>query len=91
MQSTFSKLRPIFHSVHIDGKDTTSRINSLHLQQSLNSCCDFELVETIATRKTLWQGQSQELLKQVGKNVIIRLSFPRGKIPSNFQAISPRS
>jgi len=84
MQSTFSKLRPIFHSVHIDGKDTTSRINSLHLQQSLNSCCDFELVETIATRKTLWQGQSQELLKQVGKNVIIRLSFPRGKNTFQF-------
>ena len=84
MQSTFSKLRPIFHSVHIDGKDTTSHINSLHLQQSLNSCCDFELVETIATRKTLWQGQSQELLKQVGKNVIIRLSFPRGKNTFQF-------
>ena len=84
MQSTFSKLRPIFHSVHIDGKEQTSRINSLHIQQSLNSCCDFELVETIATRKTLWQGQSQELLKQVGKNVIIRLSFPRGKNTFQF-------
>ena len=84
MQSTFSKLRPIFHSVHIDGKEQTSRINSLHIQQALNSCCDFELVETIATRKTLWQGQSQELLKQVGKNVIIRLSFPRGKNTFQF-------
>ena len=84
MQSTFSKLRPIFHSVHIDGKEQTSRINSLHIQQTLNSCCDFELVETIATRKTLWQGQSQELLKQVGKNVIIRLSFPRGKNTFQF-------
>ena len=84
MDSLFSKLRPIFHSVHIDGKDQTSRINSLHIQQTLNSCCDFELVETIATRKTLWQGQSQELLKQVGKNVIIRLSFPRGKNTFQF-------
>ena len=84
MQSTFSKLRPIFHSVHIDGKDKTSRFNSLHIQQSLNSCCDFELVETIATRKTLWKGQSQELLKQVGKNVIIRLSFPRGENTYQF-------
>ena len=84
MQSTFSKLRPIFHSVHIDGKDKTSRFNSLSLKQSLNSCCDFELVETIATRKTLWQGQSQELLKQVGKNVIIRLSFPRGENTFQF-------
>lgn len=84
MQSTFSKLRPIFHSVHIDGKDKTSRFNSLSLKQSLNSCCDFELVETIATRKTLWQEQSQELLKQVGKNVIIRLSFPRGENTFQF-------
>ena len=84
MEPLFSKLRPIFHSVHIDGKEQTSRINSLHIQQSLNSCCDFELVETIATRKTLWQGQSQELLKQVGKNVIIRLSFPRGKNTFQF-------
>ena len=84
MQSTFSKLRPIFHSVHIDGKDKTSRFNSLSLKQSLNSCCDFELVETIATRKTLWKGQSQELLKQVGKNVIIRLSFPRGENTFQF-------
>ena len=84
MDSLFSKLRPIFHSVHIDGKEQTSRINSLHIQQTLNSCCDFELVETIATRKTLWQGQSQELLKQVGKNVIIRLSFPRGKNTFQF-------
>ena len=84
MQSTFSKLRPIFHSVHIDGKDKTSRFNSLLIQQSLNSCCDFELVETIATRKTLWKGQSQELLKQVGKNVIIRLSFPRGENTFQF-------
>ena len=84
MEPLFSKLRPIFHSVHIDGKEQTSRINSLHIQQTLNSCCDFELVETIATRKTLWQGQSQELLKQVGKNVIIRLSFPRGKNTFQF-------
>ena len=84
MEPLFSKLRPIFHSVHIDGKEQTSRINSLHIQQALNSCCDFELVETIATRKTLWQGQSQELLKQVGKNVIIRLSFPRGKNTFQF-------
>ena len=84
MKPLFSKLRPIFHSVHIDGKEQTSRINSLHIQQTLNSCCDFELVETIATRKTLWQGQSQELLKQVGKNVIIRLSFPRGKNTFQF-------
>ena len=84
MQSTFSKLRPIFHSVHIDGKDKTSRFNSLSLKQSLNSCCDFELVETIATSKTLWQEQSQELLKQVGKNVIIRLSFPRGENTFQF-------
>ncbi|EJF37919.1 hypothetical protein HMPREF1320_0369, partial [Capnocytophaga sp. oral taxon 335 str. F0486] len=72
MDSLFTKRLPIFHSVHIDGKEQTSRFNSLHIQQSLNSCCDFELVETIATSKTLWQGQSQELLKQVGKNVIIR-------------------
>jgi len=70
--------------VHIDGKDKTSRFNSLSLKQSLNSCCDFELVETIATRKTLWQEQSQELLKQVGKNVIIRLSFPRGENTFQF-------
>ena len=84
MDSLFTKSLPIFHSVHIDGKEQTSRINSLHIQQSLNSCCDFELVETIATRKTLWQGQSQELLKQVGKNVIIRLSFPRGKNTFQF-------
>ncbi|MBM0660182.1 type VI secretion system Vgr family protein [Capnocytophaga genosp. AHN8471] len=84
MDSLFTKRLPIFHSVHIDGKEQTSRINSLHIQQSLNSCCDFELVETIATRKTLWQGQSQELLKQVGKNVIIRLSFPRGKNTFQF-------
>ena len=84
MEPLFSKLCPIFHSVHIDGKEQTSRINSLHIQQTLNSCCDFELVETIATRKTLWQGQSQELLKQVGKNVIIRLSFPRGKNTFQF-------
>ena len=84
MDSLFTKRLPIFHSVHIDGKEQTSRINSLHIQQALNSCCDFELVETIATRKTLWQGQSQELLKQVGKNVIIRLSFPRGKNTFQF-------
>ena len=84
MDSLFTKRLPIFHSVHIDGKEQTSRINSLHIQQALNSCCDFELVETIATRKTLWQGQSQELLKQVGKNVIIRLSFPRGKDTFQF-------
>ncbi|EKY18413.1 type VI secretion system Vgr family protein [Capnocytophaga sp. oral taxon 324] len=84
MQSTFSKLRPIFHSIHIDGKDKTSRFNSLLLKQSFNSCCDFELIETIATRKTLWQGESQELLKQVGKNVIIRLSFPRGQNTYQF-------
>ena len=84
MESLFSKHLPIFHSVHIDGKEQTSRFNSLHIQQSLNSCCDFELVETIATRKTLWQGQSQELLKQVGKNVIIRLSFPRGENTFQF-------
>ena len=84
MDSLFTKRLPIFHSVHIDGKEQTSRFNSLHIQQSLNSCCDFELVETIATRKTLWQGQSQELLKQVGKNVIIRLSFPRGENTFQF-------
>ena len=84
MDSLFTKRLPIFYSVHIDGKEQTSRINSLHIQQTLNSCCDFELVETIATRKTLWQGQSQELLKQVGKNVIIRLSFPRGKNTFQF-------
>jgi len=84
MDSLFTKRLPIFHSVHIDGKEQTSRFNSLHIQQSLNSCCDFELVETIATRKTLWKGQSQELLKQVGKNVIIRLSFPRGENTFQF-------
>ena len=84
MESLFTKRLPIFHSVHIDGKEQTSRFNSLHIQQSLNSCCDFELVETIATRKILWQGQSQELLKQVGKNVIIRLSFPRGENTFQF-------
>ena len=84
MDSLFTKRLPIFHSVHIDGKEQTSRFNSLHIQQSLNSCCDFELVETISTRKTLWQGQSQELLKQVGKNVIIRLSFPRGENTFQF-------
>ena len=84
MDSLFTKRLPIFHSVHIDGKEQTSRFNSLHIQQSLNSCCDFELVETIATRKTLWQEQSQELLKQVGKNVIIRLSFPRGENTFQF-------
>ena len=84
MESLFTKRLPIFHSVHIDGKEQTSRFNSLHIQQSLNSCCDFELVETIATSKTLWQGQSQELLKQVGKNVIIRLSFPRGENTFQF-------
>ena len=84
MDSLFTKRLPIFHSVHIDGKEQTSRFNSLHIQQSLNSCCDFELVETIATSKTLWQGQSQELLKQVGKNVIIRLSFPRGENTFQF-------
>ena len=84
MESLFTKRLPIFHSVHIDGKEQTSRFNSLHIQQSLNSCCDFELVETIATSKTLWQGRSQELLKQVGKNVIIRLSFPRGENTYQF-------
>ena len=84
MESLFTKRLPIFHSVHIDGKEQTSRFNSLYIQQSLNSCCDFELVETIATRKTLWKGQSQELLKQVGKNVIIRLSFPRGENTYQF-------